>query len=252
MGSPLVSLITPTFNRHRFLPQAAKFVLAQSVSDFEWLVLDDSPTPSEFMQRLSDPRMTYEHTSTKRTTGDKRNILIQRSKGDVIALIDDDDYYGPNYLATMLSAIDENEADIVKFFGFFLYHTLHKAFGFWDLNVKVGPHWIWSEASPGMMMLSDQNNQSFKDNHLGYGFSYVFKKKVWQKTPFPDMGWNSDTVFMLEASRRFRLQGIYDVRCDCLHVLHGTNISRCYPQYLIPNFLVSELFPKASELLAIE
>jgi hypothetical protein len=133
-----------------------------------------------------------------------------------------------------------------------LYHTLHKAFGFWDLNVKVGPHWIWSEASPGMMMLSDQNNQSFKDNHLGYGFSYVFKKKVWQKTPFPDMGWNSDTVFMLEASRRFRLQGIYDVRCDCLHVLHGTNISRCYPQYLIPNFLVSELFPKASELLAIE
>jgi len=252
MGSPLVSLITPTFNRHRFLPHAAKFVLAQSVSDFEWLVLDDSPTPSEFMQSLSDSRVTYEHTSMKRTTGDKRNILIQRSKGDVIALIDDDDYYGPNYLATMLSAMDENEADIAKLFGFFLYHTLYNTFGFWDLNVKVGPHWVWSGASPGMVMLSEQNNQSLKDGHLGYGFSYVFKRKVWQKAPFPDMGWNNDARFMLEATRHFQLKGVYDVHCDCLHVLHGTNISRCFPQYLIPNFLVSELFPEASELLAIE
>lgn len=252
MGLPLVSLITPTFDRHKFLPHAAKFVLAQSVSDFEWLVLDDSTAPSEFMQSLSDPRVIYEHTSTKRTTGSKRNYLIQRAKGDVMALIDDDDYYGPNYLAAMLSAMEENEADIVKFFGFFLYHTLHKTFGFWDLNVKVGPHWDWSGTSQGMIMLSEQNNPSFKDNHLGYGFSYVFKKKVWQKVPFPDMDWNGDTMFMLEASRCFQLKGIYDVRCDCLHMLHGANVSRCFPQYLIPNFLVSELFPKASELLAVE
>ena len=174
MGSPLISLVTPTFDRHKFLVQAAKFVLAQSVSELEWLVLDDSPTPSEFMQNLSDSRVIYEHTATRRTTGDKRNYLIQRAKGDVIALIDDDDYYGPNYLATMLAAMEENEADIVKFFGFFLYHKLYKTFGFWDLNVKVGPHWVWSGASPGMIVLSEQNNQPFKDNHLGYGFSYVF------------------------------------------------------------------------------
>lgn len=252
MRSPLISLITPTFDRHKFLPHAAKLVLAQSVSDFEWLVLDDSPAPSVFMQNLSDPRVSYQHASTKRTTGAKRNFLIQQAKGDIIALIDDDDYYGPNYLATMLSAMEENGADILKFFGFFLYHKLHKTFGFWDLNVKLGPHWVWSGASPGMIMLSDQNNQSFKDNHLGYGFSYVFKKNVWQKVPFPDMGWNNDTMFMLEAARLFQLKGIYDLRCDCLHILHGTNISRCFPQYLIPNFLVSELFPQASELLAVE
>jgi len=204
------------------------------------------------MQNLSDPRVIYEHTATKRTTGSKRNYLIERAKSEFIALIDDDDYYGPNYLATMLSAMEENEADIVKLFGFFLYHKLYKTFGFWDLNAKIGPHWVWSGASPGMIMLSEQNNQSFKDNHLGYGFSYVFKKKVWQKVSFPEQGWNNDAVFMLEATRHFQLKGIYDAHCNCLHVLHGANASRCFPQYLIPNFLVSELFPKASELLAIE
>jgi glycosyltransferase involved in cell wall biosynthesis len=251
MGSPLVSLITPTLNRHKFLPLAAKFVLAQSVADFEWLVLDDSPSPSEFMRSLSDSRIVYEHTAEKQTTGSKRNTLIDRAKGNVIALWDDDDYYGPNYLATMLSAMEEEEADIVKFYGFFLYHTLFKTFGFWDLQIKLGPHWGWAAPSPRMVMLTEQNNERFKDNHLGYGFSYVFKKKVWAKGRFPDITGIDDTVFMREAVRNFRLKGLYDVRRDCLHVLHGANVSSCFPQYLIPNFLVSDLFPGAGELLAI-
>src|SRR5262249_52208188 len=146
--------------------------------------------------------------------------------------------------------MEEDEADIVKFFGFFMYHTLHKAFGFWDLNIKLGPHWLWSGPSPRMIMLTEQNNHALRDNHLGFGFSYVFRKKVWEKVPFPDMGWNNDAVFMLDAVQRFRLSGLYDVRCDCLHVLHGVNVSQCFPQYLIPNFLVTELFPEARDLLA--
>lgn len=251
MSTPRVSLITPTFGRHKFLPLAAKFVSHQSVSDIEWLVLDDSPEPSEFMQRLADPRIVYEHTAIRCTTGDKRNRLIDRAKGNIIALFDDDDFYGPNYLARMLSALEENDADIAKLFGFFAYHTLYRTFGFWDLNIKLGPHWVWSGASPGMMMLSEQNNQSLKDNHLGYGFSYVFRKKVWEKVNFPDMGGNSDAIFMIEAVRHFKLNGLYDLHRDSLHVLHGSNVSRCFPQYLIPNFLVTALFPEASELLAV-
>ena len=117
MSTPRVSLITPTFGRHKFLPLAAKFVSHQSVSDIEWLVLDDSPEPSEFMQRLADPRIVYEHTAIRCTTGDKRNRLIDRAKGNIIALFDDDDFYGPNYLARMLSALEENDADIAKLAG---------------------------------------------------------------------------------------------------------------------------------------
>jgi glycosyltransferase involved in cell wall biosynthesis len=65
MITPLVSIITPTFNRPKFLPILSKCVLNQSVSDFEWLVLDDSPNPSTFMQGLSDPRIIYEHANEK-------------------------------------------------------------------------------------------------------------------------------------------------------------------------------------------
>jgi glycosyltransferase involved in cell wall biosynthesis len=251
MAAPLVSIITPTFNRHHFLPFAARFVLDQSVSDLEWLVLDDSPTPSEFMQGLSDPRIIYEHTSQKLTTGGKRNHLIGKARAPIIAQFDDDDFYGPNYLATMLAAMDQNGSDIVKFFGFFLYHKLYKTLGFWDLNIKLGPHWIWSGAAPSMVMLTEQNNHVLKDNHLGFGFSYVFRRKVWEHGQFPDMNWNQDGAFMLNAVQRFKLTGLYDVGCTCLHVLHGSNVSRVFPQYLIPNFLLPSLFPQAEALLAV-
>jgi len=251
MPAPTVSIITPTFDRHHFLPFATKFVLDQSVADFEWLVLDDSPTPSKFMQSLSDSRIIYEHTSKKLTTGGKRNHLVDKARAAIIAQFDDDDFYGPSYLATMLSAMDRNGSDIVKLFGFFLYNKLYSALGFWDLNIKVGPHWIWSAAPPGVVMLSEQNNQTLKDNHLGFGFSYVFRRKVWEATPFPDVNWNQDVVFMLNAVQRFHLTGLYDIDCNCLHILHGTNVSQCFPQYLIPNFLLPKLFPSVGEFLAV-
>ena len=251
MDAPVVSIITPTLNRHHFLPLAAKFVLGQSISDLEWLVLDDSPIPSEFMQGLSDPRVIYEHTSKKLTTGGKRNHLIRKARAAVIAQFDDDDFYTSNYLAAMLSAMEKNGADIVKFFGFFVYHKLFKTLGFWDLNIKLGPHWNWSGAVPTMVMLTEKHSHELKDNHFGFGFSYVFKRKVWDRGPFPDMNANQDGVFMLNAIQQFKLAGLYDVDRTCLHVLHGANASRCFPQYLIPNFLLPSLFPQAAGLLAV-
>jgi GT2 family glycosyltransferase len=252
LTTPIVSIITPTFNRPHYLPFITRFVLDQSVSDFEWLILDDSPRPSEFMLGISDPRVIYEHAEEKRTTGNKINYLIQKARGDIIALFDDDDFYGPNYLSNMLSEMRDNSADIIKFFGFFIYSKIYQALGYWDLSAKVGPHWVWSAQPLGIMMMTEQNNQSFKDNHLGYGFSYVFKKKVWEHGQFPDRGWNNDGVFMMNAVQNFKLTGIHDVQCTCLHVIHGANSSRCFPQYMMPGFLAFKLFPMAEDLLAIE
>jgi hypothetical protein len=249
--APLVSIITPTFDRPQFLPLITKFVLNQSLSNFEWLVLDDSPRPSEYMLGVSDPRVIYEYAEKRRKPGSKINYLIQKARSDIIALFDDDDFYGANYLSNMLSEMHNNDADIVKFFGFFIYSKLYNALGYWDLNAKVGPHWVWSAQPLGIIMMTEQNNEALKDNHLGYGFSYVFKKKVWEHGQFPDLNWNNDGVFMRNAVQEFKLVGIHDVVCTCLHVLHGSNTSQCFPQYMMPGFLAHKLFPMADDLLAI-
>jgi glycosyltransferase involved in cell wall biosynthesis len=244
VASPLVSIITPTFNRPNFLPAIYQCVAAQDMADFEWLVLDDSPAPSTFMQSLGDPRVSYLHRTDKQSTGLKRNLLIERSRGDIIALFDDDDYYGSGYLSRMLSMMRSQNADFIKLFGFFLYSQIHDLFAYWDLQNNHGPHYKVSDTT---LTLTSLDPVAFKSNHLGYGFSYVFKKYVWDAIKFPDLAWNSDAPFAISAADQFGLMGIHDVTCECLHVLHRSNISACFPQYLLPRFLLDRLFPNFKE-----
>ena len=62
--SPLVSVITPTFNRADYLPLAVESVLSQSFDDLELIVVDDGSTDgtAELMKKyFSDPRVRYLH-----------------------------------------------------------------------------------------------------------------------------------------------------------------------------------------------
>ena len=93
MVKPTVSIITPTYGRGSFLPLIYYCVQTQEWPNIEWLVDDDSPLPSAFMQTLSDPRVHYFHAARRRSVGAKRNELIRRAKGDYIAHFDDDDYF---------------------------------------------------------------------------------------------------------------------------------------------------------------
>ena len=54
---PVISIATPTFQRHRLLERQHRVVAAQSEQDFEWLILDDGPEPSAYFQKLADPRI---------------------------------------------------------------------------------------------------------------------------------------------------------------------------------------------------
>ena len=214
------------------------------MADLEWLVFDDSPAPSAFMLSLSDPRVRYFHSTDRISVETKRNQLIEQARGEVIALFDDDDYYGAGYLSGMLSVMRSQRAVFVKLFGFFLYSGLHNLFAYWDLRTNDGPHY---RVSNGPLSLTKLDQAAFKNNHLGYGFSYVFKKYVWDAIKFPDQGYASDGLFAVAAANRFKLVGVDDIACECLHIIHGTNLSACFPQYLLPRFLLNGLFPKFNQ-----
>jgi glycosyltransferase involved in cell wall biosynthesis len=246
LSSPLVSVITPTFNRPHILPTIHKCVAGQDMADFEWLVLDDSPVPSEFMMKLDDPRIFYDHLPERRSVGMKRNLLISRARGEIIAQFDDDDFYGKGYLSGMMSVMRNGDADFVKLFGFFMYSQLHDLFAFWDLRQNEGPHY---EVGNAPLRLTRLDQAAFRNNYLGYGFSYVFKKRVWDSVNFIDQDWNEDAVFAIKAAEKFNIVGTYDLNCACLHILHRANTSVCLPQYILPRFLLDRLFPSVDEHL---
>jgi glycosyltransferase involved in cell wall biosynthesis len=243
MKRPLVSIITPTFGRPQCLPLIHRCVLRQTTADFEWLVLDDSPEPSAYMRRIRDARVRYQHRPERSTIGAKRNSLVDQARGEIIAQFDDDDFYARHYLSRMISDLNGRRADIVKLTGYFLFSKLHNLFGYWDLTVRRGPHLVVGNEPLGLFLLDDTNNAEFADMHLGFGFSYVFRKAVWGEVKFPDRDWNEDGAFMKEAASRFKLSGVDDAACSCLHILHETNTSRCFPQHVLPRFLLETLFP---------
>jgi glycosyltransferase involved in cell wall biosynthesis len=243
--SPAVSVITPTYNRHALLKAQHAFLLAQSEQDFEWLILDDGPEASAWFAGLSDPRIRYHHLAgPKMKVSAKRNWLCERAKAPVIAQFDDDDYYAPDYLAVMLKRLSTSCADITKLSAWFVYSAQLKRLGYWDTANTLGLHFTFGPDPVLNAFFNKTAPDTMKNNYAGYGFSYMFKKSMWEKAPFPHVEYASDYGFVAAAlAQGSRLDYFADTKGLCLHILRTDNMSRSFPQYLLPDFLLGKLFP---------
>src|SRR5690554_6825465 len=115
-SNPLVSVITPTYNRADYLPFAVESVLSQSVPDFELIVIDDGSTDgtAELMERyLADSRIRYLKQENQGQSV-ARNRGIAEARGQFICFLDSDNAWVSTKLETSLKAFEEHpEADIV-------------------------------------------------------------------------------------------------------------------------------------------
>jgi glycosyltransferase involved in cell wall biosynthesis len=103
-NTPFVSVITPTYNRRRFIPYLIKCYREQTYkkSRMEWIILDDGQ--DKVKDLIEDaakdiPNIRYYSVDEKMTIGAKRNRLNDLSTGDIIVAMDDDDYYPPERVA---------------------------------------------------------------------------------------------------------------------------------------------------------
>lgn len=243
--APAVSIITPSFQRHALLRAQHAIVAAQTMTDFEWLILDDGPEPSAYLAQLSDPRIRYTHLAgAPMLVSAKRNWLCERAAAPVIAQFDDDDYYAPHYLAAMLGRLSQSGADITKLSAWFVYSAQLRRLGYWDTVNTLGLHFTFGPEPVLNAFFNKEAPDTMKNNYAGYGFSYVFKKSMWQGAPFPHVKYASDFGFVSAAmAKGGRLDHFADTEGLCLHVLRKDNMSKSFPQYLLPDFMLDKLFP---------
>jgi glycosyltransferase involved in cell wall biosynthesis len=109
-NQPFVSVITPTYNRRKFIPHLINCYKAQSYPKerMEWIILDDGSDPvGDLFQNLGIPNVHYVHLPEKLTIGAKRNLLNVKSCGDIIVAMDDDDYYPPGRVFTVVMSFKQ-------------------------------------------------------------------------------------------------------------------------------------------------
>lgn len=242
--TPRVTLITPTHGREHYLRLQYGCLARLQWHNLEWLILDDSPQPSAFFSDLQDPAVHYRHSGERLSIGAKRNALVAAASGEIIMHFDDDDYYAPGYVAQMVAWLEEG-ADLVKLQDFFLYSTVYQKLGYWRLALNEGVAQIWSPAPIQFARLKQPDSPELAVlQPWGYGFSYAYRRQIALDHPFPDMDWNEDKAFVAPLLERYRCRAHSDHAGLCLHILHASNTSNCFPQYELPPFALDQYFPE--------
>ena len=95
---PTVSVCTPTFNRRPFFPTTFEIFKNQTYpkEKMEWIIVDDGTDKiKDLVENSGIQQIKYFELDSKLTLGAKRNLMHERTTGDIIVYMDDDDYYPP-------------------------------------------------------------------------------------------------------------------------------------------------------------
>ncbi|MGB3491325.1 MAG: glycosyltransferase family A protein [Elainellaceae cyanobacterium] len=112
---PSVSIIIPAYNAEETILETIHSVREQTYQDFEILVIDDGSKDRtvEIVKEVDDPRIKV-FTYPNGGVSVARNRGIERSTGEFLAFIDNDDLWTPDKLELQLHALDKNkDADAI-------------------------------------------------------------------------------------------------------------------------------------------
>lgn len=106
---PKVSICTPTFNRRPFIPMMIECFNNQTYpkDKIEWIIIDDGTDKIEDLV-THIPQVKYYKYGEKLTLGKKRNIMHEKTTGDIIIYMDDDDYYPPERISHAVETLQNN------------------------------------------------------------------------------------------------------------------------------------------------
>ena len=166
---PLVSCIMPTYNRRQFVPQAIKYFLRQDYPYKELIILDDGT--DKICDLVPDlPEITYTALSSKLSVGEKRNLAVEASRGELILHWDDDDWMHPCRISYQVEHMLRTGADVSGISKVLFY------------DVRTGKLWLYKYPDQQQAWLC--------------GGSLCYQKTFWAKKKFARLDIGEDTKFI--------------------------------------------------------
>lgn len=177
MKTPVVSVVVATYKRDEALKNALESLAAQSLSDFEIVLVDDNGI-KEWNEKVNaivtrfkskHPEIMMQHivNSPNQGSAKTRNIGIYASRADLVTFLDDDDIYLPEKLARQVMFMNEGEYDY-SITDLFLYNEENKLI---DKRIRS--------------YITDTSQKDLLENHLKYHLTgtdtMMFQKKYLEK-----------------------------------------------------------------------
>ena len=116
MSDPLLTVIMPSYNSERFVAESIESVIAQTIDNWELLVVDDASVDSttdivaEFQRR--DPRVRLIAREANQGPAYARNLGLDHARGALIAFVDSDDVWRPQKSENQIRSMERSRADI--------------------------------------------------------------------------------------------------------------------------------------------
>lgn len=127
--APKVSIVIPCYNLGRFLGDALQSVQAQTLADYECIVVDDASTDDTAAVAATftttDPRFRYLRNESNLHVSATRNRGMQAARGRYLVPLDADDMITPQTLELLAGALDADRG-------------LHLAYGSLQLMSETG------------------------------------------------------------------------------------------------------------------
>lgn len=192
VNKPKISVIMLTYNREQLVTRAIESILAQTETDFEFIIVDNgSSDRSGFLAdeyAARDKRIRVFHRE-RGNIGAGRNTGLEVARGEYTAFIDDDDWAEPDFLEFLYRLAAENDADVS------ICGAADKAF---DEKKIMG-----AEEALIELMWRKKYNMAFPTK--------MFSRRLAKKLRFPEEGAYDDIALMyqlLAEARRIAYHGL--------------------------------------------
>lgn len=109
--APKVSVVMSVYNGERHLREAVDSILSQSLSDFEFIVVDDGSTDDtwQILTSYDDPRVVLVRNQENVGLTISLNRALEMARGEYIARMDADDVSLPERLSAQVQFLDATE-----------------------------------------------------------------------------------------------------------------------------------------------
>ena len=138
-----ISIITVCYNSVEYFEEAIESVLSQDYDNFEFIIIDGGSTDGTLdIIRKYEDRLVYWVSEPDNGLYDAMNKGIAKASGDVVGMINSDDYYLPGAFKKVAAAFENKSLDDNIFWGDIMYGD-KRVSGWRDWNVTRGafaPH----------------------------------------------------------------------------------------------------------------